>query len=275
VNRRRPLPSVARQEGCSRSARRRSPRRLPSRRLRGSFEVPIPAGLGGGHINRRPRRHDVGRLASHPLLLLECGNSIRRLFNAACRLADVEPHILLESRAPHTLLALAEAGQGVTIIPSLRRTDLYRLMIVRVAHRRKPRRERFAIQWDKRRPMPPYAASFCAAQPSICARCSRSHGCPEARRPARATIATAAVGKPQAIENGLWSMPPLGHSRHFGHLVGASGQPPTPEYGSLRGHRRTCQVRTLSSTLGKVSPDPFRSFSVTCYLTRVDPKRSC
>ena len=43
---------------------------------------------------------------------------IRRLFNAACRLADVEPNILLESRAPHTLLALAEAGQGVAIIPS-------------------------------------------------------------------------------------------------------------------------------------------------------------
>src|SRR3954470_21556175 len=66
---------------------------------------------------------DIGRLASYPLLLLESGYSIRRLFNAACRLADVEPNILLESRAPHTLLALAEAGQGVAIIPSLLRTD--------------------------------------------------------------------------------------------------------------------------------------------------------
>src|SRR5229473_624093 len=55
---------------------------------------------------------DIGRLAPYPLLLLESGYSIRRLFNAACRLADVEPNVLLESRAPHTLLALAEAGQG-------------------------------------------------------------------------------------------------------------------------------------------------------------------
>ena len=55
---------------------------------------------------------DIGRLASHPLLLLESGYSIRRMFNAACRLAGVEPNILLESRAPHTLLALAEAGKG-------------------------------------------------------------------------------------------------------------------------------------------------------------------
>ena len=65
---------------------------------------------------------DIGRLAAYPLLLLESGYSLRRMFNAACRLARVEPNILLESRAPHTLLALAEAGQGVAIIPSLLRT---------------------------------------------------------------------------------------------------------------------------------------------------------
>src|SRR5712692_164259 len=106
---------------------------------------------------------DIGRLASYPLLLLEAGYSARRLFNAACRLAHVEPNILLESRAPHTLLALAEAGQGVAIIPSLLRTDRYTLRIVRVTHRRKPVRSRYVIQWDKRRPMPPYAESFCEA----------------------------------------------------------------------------------------------------------------
>jgi DNA-binding transcriptional LysR family regulator len=106
---------------------------------------------------------DIGRLASYPLLLLESGYSIRRLFNAGCRLAGVEPDILLESRAPHVLLALAEVGQGVAIIPSLLRTDRYTLRIVRVTHRGKPLRDRFAIQWDKRRPMPPYAKSFCDA----------------------------------------------------------------------------------------------------------------
>jgi LysR family transcriptional regulator, nitrogen assimilation regulatory protein len=109
-----------------------------------------------GHI-------DIGRLASYPLLLLDPGYSIRRLFDAACRLADVEPDILLESRAPQTLLAMAEEGQGVAIIPSLLRTDRYNLRIVRVTHRRNPIRERFAIQWDKRRPLPPYAESFCEA----------------------------------------------------------------------------------------------------------------
>ena len=103
---------------------------------------------------------DIVALAPYPLLLLESGYSVRRLLNAACRVADVEPNILLESRAPHTLLALAEAGQGVAIIPSVLRTDRYRLKIARVCHRRKPLRDRYVIQCDKRRPMPSYAQNF-------------------------------------------------------------------------------------------------------------------
>ena len=106
---------------------------------------------------------DVVSLASHPLLLLDSGYSVRRLFDAACRVADVEPDILLESRAPHTLLALAEAGQGVAVIPSVLRTDRYRLNIARITHRRKPLRDRYVIQWDKRRHIPSYAETFCAA----------------------------------------------------------------------------------------------------------------
>jgi DNA-binding transcriptional LysR family regulator len=106
---------------------------------------------------------DIVSLANHPLLLLDSGYSVRRLFNAACRVAGIEPEILLESRAPHTLLALSETGQGVAIIPSVLRTDRYRLKIVRVTHRRKPLRDRYVIQWDKRRPLPSYAQDFCAA----------------------------------------------------------------------------------------------------------------
>src|SRR3954466_2127359 len=106
---------------------------------------------------------DIVSLASYPLLLLDSGYSVRRLFNAACRLADVEPNILLESRAPHTLLALAEAGQGVAVIPSVLRAERYRLKVARVNHRREPLRDRYVIQWDKRRPMPGHVQEFCAA----------------------------------------------------------------------------------------------------------------
>ena len=106
---------------------------------------------------------DIVSLTSYPLLLLDRGYSVRRLFDAACRVSDIEPNVLLESRAPHTLLALAEAGQGVAIIPSLLQTDRYRLKIARVTNQRKPLRDRFVIQWDKRRSMPAYAQNFCDA----------------------------------------------------------------------------------------------------------------
>ena len=103
---------------------------------------------------------DIGRLAAHPLLLLEPGYSVRVQFNAACRLAHVKPTIMFESRAPHTVLALAEAGHGVAIIPSLQRTDRYALTIYRVTHRGAPLQEDLVIQWDRRRLLPAYAERF-------------------------------------------------------------------------------------------------------------------
>ena len=100
---------------------------------------------------------DIAALAPHPLLLLDKGYSVRQLFDATCRIAHLEPNILIESRAPHILLAMAEAGQGVAIIQSMLRTDRHRLNIARVTHQGKPLRDRYVIQWDKRRLLPTYA----------------------------------------------------------------------------------------------------------------------
>ena len=131
-----------------------------------SILLPFDDVLAGFHPSLHLGRGgviDIASLAPHPLLLLDSGYSVRRLFNATCRVADVEPNILLESRAPHTLLALAEAGQGVAIIPSVLRINRYRLKVARVTHRQRPLRDRYVIQWDKRRPIPSYAENFCAA----------------------------------------------------------------------------------------------------------------
>ena len=104
---------------------------------------------------------DIARLGAHPLLLLDSSFWVRTTFDAACRLAGVKPDIFIESRAPHALLALAEAGHGVAIVPSVLPTHRYRLRIVRITHRRRPLREPLAVLWDKRRPLPPYARDFC------------------------------------------------------------------------------------------------------------------
>ncbi len=104
---------------------------------------------------------DIARLAEQPLLQVTTDFAIRRLFDSACRLAGFEPHVLLESRAPHALLALAEAGHGVAIIPCALRTHRYRLRILRVTHRGRPLREPLTVLSDERRPLPPYALGFC------------------------------------------------------------------------------------------------------------------
>ena len=56
---------------------------------------------------------EIDRLARYPLLLLDSSFGVRKTFDAACRLAGVKPNIFLESRTPHALLALAEAGGGL------------------------------------------------------------------------------------------------------------------------------------------------------------------
>ena len=105
---------------------------------------------------------EIARLAAYELLVLDTGFVSRRIFDATCRLAGIEANIVFESRTPHTLLAMAERGHGVAIVPSAVRIDRYQLRVVRVTYQGKPLREPLAIFWDKRRPLPAYATAFCA-----------------------------------------------------------------------------------------------------------------
>ena len=59
------------------------------------------------------------------------------------------------------MLAMAEAGHGVAIIPSALRVHRYTLRRLRVMFRGKPMDEPLAMMWDKRRPLPAYAKVFC------------------------------------------------------------------------------------------------------------------
>jgi DNA-binding transcriptional LysR family regulator len=98
---------------------------------------------------------DIGHLALCPLLLLNSGSSFaRKTFDAACSLAGLKPTILIESQAPHTLLALAD-------LPSAVRTHRYKLRIVRITYQRKPLLIPLVIVWDQRRALPHFAEDFC------------------------------------------------------------------------------------------------------------------
>lgn len=107
------------------------------------------------------RTIEVTQLAEFPLLLMDGGFGFRRAFDAASRMAGLKPNILFESRNPHTLLALAEAGHGVAIVPSQLQCDRYQLRIVGLTYRGRALREPLTISWDKRRPLPGFATDYC------------------------------------------------------------------------------------------------------------------
>ena len=104
---------------------------------------------------------EIGSLAAYPLLLPDTSFGVRTTFDAACRLAGFKPRIFIESRAPHALLALAEAGHGVAIVPSVLPTHRYRLRIARITYRRRPLRGLLTVLWHRRRALPRYAKDFC------------------------------------------------------------------------------------------------------------------
>jgi DNA-binding transcriptional LysR family regulator len=131
-----------------------------------SFELPPIDFLAASHPSVRVGKGgsvDIARLADYPLLLLETNFFVRTAFDAACRLAGFTPKTFMESRTPHTLLSLAEAGHGVAVVPSVLPTQRYRLSIARITHRARPLRQPLHVLWDKRRMLPPFAKDFCEA----------------------------------------------------------------------------------------------------------------
>jgi LysR family nitrogen assimilation transcriptional regulator len=111
---------------------------------------------------KQSRTIDITRLAEFPLLLMDGGFGFRRAFDAASRMAGMKATIAFESRNPHTLLALAEAGHGVAIVPSQLQCHRYRLRIIGLTHEGRALREPLTISWDKRRPLPRFATDYCA-----------------------------------------------------------------------------------------------------------------
>jgi DNA-binding transcriptional LysR family regulator len=131
-----------------------------------SFPLPPVEPFAASHISLQigtAGNIDIAKLASYPLLLLDSSFLLRNNFDAACRLAGVKPNIFIESRSPQGLLALAEAGHGVAIVPSVLPTHRYRLNVVCITHRRRSLSEPTGAHWDKRRALPPYAKDFCEA----------------------------------------------------------------------------------------------------------------
>lgn len=103
---------------------------------------------------------EVGEIAREPLLLLKREFGSRRWFDAACQVAHVRPRVLLESGAPHTLVALVQAGYGTAILPSTVRVSARDLRVATLLQNGAPLGGWLALSWDARRVLPRYAERF-------------------------------------------------------------------------------------------------------------------
>jgi len=115
-----------------------------------------------------PKSHRLARratleledLVDEPLLLTRREFASREWFDTACQLAHMRPRVLLESGAPSTLVALAQAAHGIAIVPSSVRIPQGRLRALPVVQRKAPIGRWLSLAWDPRRYLPPYAKEF-------------------------------------------------------------------------------------------------------------------
>src|SRR5262245_14566735 len=88
---------------------------LPGERLayRLLFPFRVLAVAAGSARLKRRSTIEIRELAREPLLLLSRDFGTRQLFDAACRIAQFLPRIVLESAAPDSLITLAGADHGI------------------------------------------------------------------------------------------------------------------------------------------------------------------
>jgi LysR family cyn operon transcriptional activator len=116
--------------------------------------------VGRTHRLRRSATVDVTELRDEPLLLLRPEFGTRSVFDGACRSAGVRPRIALESGDPQSLVALAEAGRGVAVVPSTVLFPGRNVHTAPILSRGTSLGLWGSILWDPRRFMPSYVRAF-------------------------------------------------------------------------------------------------------------------
>jgi DNA-binding transcriptional LysR family regulator len=109
---------------------------------------------------RRRSTIEVGDLAPEPFLLLRSSVGTRQIFDAACARAQLRPRVVLESSDPHSLVALAEAGHGVAVVPSTVRFQSQKVQVRPILLERQSLGTWVGVVRDPRRSLPIQATTF-------------------------------------------------------------------------------------------------------------------
>ena len=161
--------------------------RLPARLEQGDVQLAIMP-TGDRRFDERllypmhvfavvPKAHRLGRRAGIEVteladsrLMVGSGFASHVWFQAACQLAHVKPNIVLESAAPHTLIALVRAGYGIAVLPSPASIPRDEVRAVPVLHHGASIGRWSVVAWDPQRYLPKYAEEFIDALAGRCAR---------------------------------------------------------------------------------------------------------
>jgi LysR family transcriptional regulator, cyn operon transcriptional activator len=136
------------------------------------FPVYAIAVASKSHRLGRRRTIDIGELAEEPLLVLDRTFMGREWLETACHVAHIRPRILLESRAPHTIIALAAEGHGVAVVPSTVAVRDERVRAAPLIQRGSAIGRWLTVGWDPQRFLARYAERFVE---ELVAYCRRAH----------------------------------------------------------------------------------------------------
>ncbi len=132
--------------------------------MRSQLLYPIHVMAVVSPTHRFARRATLGimELADEPLLLLNREFGSRLWFDAACDAAGINPHVLLDSGAPQTLMSLAGIGYGIAVLPSNVQRLLGGIRGVPLVHRGTSIGRWSVVAWNPDRLLAQYAEQFAA-----------------------------------------------------------------------------------------------------------------
>jgi DNA-binding transcriptional LysR family regulator len=120
-------------------------------------------------LHRLARRMsiEVSDLQDERILLLRQGFGTREMFDGACRIAHVHTRIVLEAGDPHSLIALAQAAQGIAIVPSTVWFSDRTIRVVPILHARESLGMWGWVVWDPKRFLPAFTKGFVDGPPEL------------------------------------------------------------------------------------------------------------
>jgi len=120
-------------------------------RAEAAFPIYAMAAIPPNHRLARRRSVTIGDLAHERLLAAPQSITSRRLLELAFQAHGMRPHISVESHEVSALLALAQADQGVAVVPSTADTHGRDLHVVPIVDGHQPLGTWMAVVWNKHR----------------------------------------------------------------------------------------------------------------------------